>query len=233
MIWFATRPGMPAPTLSLPRPGSETYRMEQALRAVASRAPHLGGRELLDALESTGLVDRTTAARLLPGFRSFDADRCFAEELRRLSFRGASFADEFRTRIRRAVEDLTGEACLGNVGPEPGIRFRHDGREGVVLAYPEVAWCVGPRTRAAIAAAVEEMPDVLVVVARNFAEGTTAQFASLLDRTGVPGTLVSVNLLLGMRATALRYQPATERVFDLLGTGRPLRSADVATLGNR
>jgi hypothetical protein len=77
------------------------------------------------------------------------------------------------------------------------------------------------------------MPDALVVVARNFAESTAAQFASLLDRTGVPGTLLSVNLLLGMRATALRYQPGAERVLELLGVGRPLRSADIATLGNR
>lgn len=207
--------------------------MEQALRTVAAREPGLGGPALLDALADTGLVDRTTAARLLPTFRSFDPDRCFAEELRRLSFRGTGFADEFRFRILRAVEELTGEAQLGEVGPEPGIRFRHDGKEGVLLAYPEVAWSIGAPTRAAIGAAIEEMPDALVVVARNFAEGTAAQFASLLDRTEVPGTLLSVNLLLGMRATALRYQPGAERVVELLGAGRPLRSVDIATLGNR
>ena len=233
MIWFATLPERPAALPYTPGPDSETIRMEQALRAVAAREPALGGRALLDALADTGLVDRTTAARLLPAFRTFDADRCFAEELRRLSFRGTGFADEFRFRILRAVEDLTGEAQLGEVGPEPALRFRHDGKEGVLLAYPEVAWSIGAHTRAAIGAAIEEMPDALVVVARNFAESTAAQFASLLDRTGVPGTLLSVNLLLGMRATALRYQPGAERVLQLLGVGRPLRSADIATLGNR
>jgi hypothetical protein len=49
----------------------------------------------------------------------------------------------------------------------------------------------------------------------------------------VPGTLVTVNLLLGIRATTLRYQPGAERVIELLGSGRPLRSRDVAVLGER
>ena len=207
--------------------------MERALRAVAAHAPHLSGDALLDAIAETGLIDRATAARLLPAFRGFDPDRCFAEELRRLSFRGVGVGEDFRTRVRRAVEDLVGEAELGQVGDEPAIRFRHNGAEGIMLAYPEVAWTIGGSVRPAIAAAIEEMPDALVIVARNFAEGTGPQFASLLDRTGVPGTLVSVNLLLGMRAVTLRYQPPAARVVDLLGAGRPLRSADVATLGNR
>ena len=55
----------------------------------------------------------------------------------------------------------------------------------------------------------------------------------MLSRTGVPGTLVTVNLLLGIRATALRYQPSAERVVDLLSLGRPLRTQDVASLGDR
>ena len=46
-------------------------------------------------------------------------------------------------------------------------------------------------------------------------------------------TLVTVNLLLGIRATTLRYQPGAERVIALLGSGRPLRSRDVAVLGDR
>ena len=233
MIWFGTLPGRPATPLPAPRAIPESACMEQALREVAAYAPHLEGSALLDALAGTGLVDYATATRLLPSFRNFDADRCFAEELRRLSFRGPSVRDEFRVRVRRAVEDLVGDASLGSVGPESAIRFRHGEAEGIMLAYPEVAWGVGGNARQAIAAAIEEMPDALVLVARNFAEGAAGQLASMLSRTGVPGTLLSVNLLLGMRATALRYQPATERVVDLLGAGRPLRSADVATLGNR
>ena len=42
-----------------------------------------------------------------------------------------------------------------------------------------------------------------------------------------------MNLLLGIRAMALRYQPSPGRVIDLLGSGRPLRSADIARLGDR
>jgi hypothetical protein len=100
-------------------------------------------------------------------------------------------------------------------------------------ALPMGSFSIGGPTRVALAAAVEEMPDVLVIVARNFQEGAAAQLGSLLSGTDVPGTLVTVNLLLGIRATALRYQPGTDRVLDLLGSGRPLRSADVAYLGNR
>ena len=49
----------------------------------------------------------------------------------------------------------------------------------------------------------------------------------------MPGTLVTVNLLLGIRAISLRYQPSPTRVIALLGYGRPLRSADIARLGDR
>ncbi len=207
--------------------------MQHALEWVAARAPHLAGEPLLDALADTGWVDRATAARLLPIFRHFDADRYFAECLRALSFRGTTIAAEFRSRVARVVEDLAGSAELATLGGEEGIRFRHGEREGILLAYPEVALTLGASARASIAAAVDEMPDTLVVVARNFGESTAPQLAALLSRTGVPGTLVTVNLLLGMRAMALRYQPGAERVLDLLCTGRPLRSADIARLGNR
>ena len=44
---------------------------------------------------------------------------------------------------------------------------------------------------------------------------------------------ITVNLLLGMRASALRYQPGPDRVLQLLGAGRPLRSRDIAVLGDR
>ncbi|HEV2130727.1 MAG TPA: hypothetical protein VGR27_06470, partial [Longimicrobiaceae bacterium] len=207
--------------------------MQHAIESVAARTPHLAGEPLLDALVQTGWVDRATAARLLPGFRHFDADRYFAESLRALSFRGTSVADEFRTRVARVVEELAGKAEIATVGEEEGIRFRHGEREGIVLAYPEVALTLGASARSSIAAAVEEMPDALVIVARNFGEGTAPQLAAMLSRTGVPGTLLTVNLLLGIRAMALRYQPGTDRVLDLLGTGRPLRSADIARLGDR
>lgn len=234
MIWFGKLQKLfPA---SAPRPAAaadDHGRMRQALQWVAARAPHLAGDALLDALAGTGCVDRASAARLLPLFRDFDADRYFAENLRRLSLRGARAADEFRAGVGRVVEDVVGTAHLGSVGPEDGIRFRSGEREGIVLAYPEVGFSLGGNARKSVEAAVEEMPDALVVVARNFQEGTAGQLSSVLSGTGVPGTLVTVNLLLGIRAVALRYQPAPERVIATLGAGRPLRSTDVALLGNR
>jgi hypothetical protein len=42
-----------------------------------------------------------------------------------------------------------------------------------------------------------------------------------------------VNQLLGIRAITLKYQPNTERVVQLLSLGRPVRSADIAMLGER
>jgi len=77
------------------------------------------------------------------------------------------------------------------------------------------------------------MPDALLVVARNFDPHAAAQLSGELAGTGVPGTLVTLNLLLGIRAITLRYQPPVERVIGVLGAGRPLRSADVARLGDR
>lgn len=234
MIWFGNLNRIlterdPAAFGPLP----ERTRMLRALEAVAARAPQLTGPQLLDALAGTGWVDRSVAERLLPEFRHFDADRHFSEHLRRLSFRGRSAAGDFRQGVRCVMEEVTGSGVLAEVGPEPAIRFLRGEREGVVLAHPEVAFTIGGKTREAIDAAIEEMPDALVVVARNFERSTADQLAAILDRTGIPGTLVTVNLLLGIRATALRYQPSPERVIDLLGCGRPLRSADVARLGDR
>lgn len=233
MIWFGNvsslYPSFPGQKV----PGDEWRRMRMALERVASHSPHLTGSALLDALAGTGWVDTPTAQRLLPQFRDFDADSHFATHLRRLSFRGPTAADEFRAGVARIVEDTVGNAELGTLGPEPAIRFRHADREGIVLAYPEVGFTVAGRVRDAALAAVEEMPDALVVVARNFGESAAGQLAGLLSRTEVPGTLVTVNLLLGVRAMSLHYRPEVDRVIDLLGMGRPLRSTDVAVLGNR
>ncbi|MDQ3389653.1 MAG: hypothetical protein M3483_09135 [Gemmatimonadota bacterium] len=233
MIWFGSIP-LYAPVDAVSDGSGTAYqRMQRALRSVAAREPQLAGDALLAALAATGWIDRGTAARLLPGFRDFDFDRHFAEDLRRISFLGATAGDEFRSRIRRAVEDVVGEAEVAAVGPEEGIRFRNGQQEGVVFAYPEVGFSLGGSARLGVEAAVEEMPDALVIIARNFQTGTAAQLASFLAGTGVPGTLVTVNLLLGMRAVALRYQPSPTRVIATLGAGRPLRSTDVALLGNR
>ena len=235
MIWF----GKPLTEVLFTHPegarapGDESTRMEHALRWVAARDPHLEGTALVDALACTGYVDRPTAARLLPCFRHFDPDRYFAEALRSLSFRGPTAAGEFRQRIGRVMEDMTGSASLGSVAGEECVRFGEGERVGVVLAYPQVGFTLGGDAARAVAAAAEEMPDALVVVARNFQEGTAGQLSSLLSGREVPGTLVTVNLLLGMRATALRFQPGAPRVIELLGAGRPLRSRDLAGLGER
>lgn len=234
MIWFGNLNRILAnrePDAFGPLP--EHRRMMRALEAVAERAPWLSGAPLLDALAETGWVDRAGAERLLPAFAHFDADRHFADYLRSLSFRGRSVASEFREGVRCIVQELTGDGTLAEIGPEPVIRFRCGDREGVVLAHPEVSFSIGGATQQAVSAAVEEMPDTLVVVARNFDRGTEAQLSGMLARTGVPGTLVTLNLLLGMRAVKLRYRPSEERVIRLLGSGRSLRSADVARLGNR
>jgi hypothetical protein len=233
MIWFSKQASEALYGPRHPVVGGEGARMEAALRLVASREPHLEGAALLDALAATGLVDRETAARLQPCYRTFDADRWFAQSLRSLSFRGPSAADEFRLRVGRVMEDVVGRAEIGGVGPDAGVRFGCGAREGIVLAYPQVAFTLGGAAADAVRAAAEEMPDALVVVARNFQAGTAGQLASLLEGMDVPGTLVTVNLLLGIRATALRYGAAPERVIGLLGVGRPLRSPDVARLGER
>jgi hypothetical protein len=234
MIWF----GNLSHALRLPLPAiaagsDEGQRMEAALRSVAAHAPHLEGDALLDALADTGFVDRRVAARLLPCYRHFDADRWFAESLRSLSLKGPLVADEFRGRVGRVMEDLTGDARIGEVGPEGAVRFSRGAREGIVLAYPAVQFSLGGAALEAVRAAVQEMPDALVVVARNFQDTAGAQLAGILSRSGVPGTLVTVNLLLGMRAMALKYQPSPDRVVDLLSVGRPIRTQDVARLADR
>lgn len=234
MIWFGNLNRIiptAGPGAFGPRPEGE--RMERALRCVAEQAPQLMGSALVDALADTGWVDRTTAARLLPIFRHFDADRHFSDHLRRLSFRGKSAAAEFRSGIRCIVEEITGHAEVDETCDEPLIRFRSGEKEGVVLAYPEVGFTIAGDTRRAIESLMDEMPDAVVVVARNFDRGAEDQLSSMLYRSEIAGTLVTVNLLLGIRAVTLRYQPGTGRVLDLLGAGRPIRSRDVALLGNR
>jgi hypothetical protein len=234
MIWFGNLNRIlpdDSPEAYGPLPARE--RMRRALEWAAERAPHLTHAARLDALVASGWIDRETAIRLLPEFAGFDADRHFADNLRRLSFRGAGASEEFRRGVGFVFAELMGDADEGDLGPERAIRFRLGDREGVVLAHPEVAFTVAGRTRDAVLAAVEEMPDAVVVVARNFERSTAAQLASLLNRTEVPGTLITVNLLLGLRAVALRFQPSGERIFDLLGAGRPVRSVDLALLGNR
>jgi hypothetical protein len=215
-------------------PLSERERMQRALEWVAERAPQLSGASLLDALHASGWVDRDTAARLMVEFRHFDADRHFADSLRRLSFKGPSAAESFRRGVGCIVADLTGTAEEDGSGPEPVIRFRSAQEyEGAVIAHPEVSFTIAGKTREAIESLVEEMPDSIVVVARNFERTAADQLSGILSRTGVPGTLVTLNLLLGIRAVTLRYQPPVQRVLELLGAGRPVRSRDVALLGNR
>ncbi len=234
MIWFGNLERfVVAPLPEGLATASETVRMQLALERVAEASPGLGGRALVEALAGTGFVDRATAEKLLPTFRHFDADRHFGDYLRRLSFRGRSAADEFRSGVRCVVEEITGDGMLDYVGPEPCVRFTVDAFQGVVLAQPEVSFSIGGRTRDALTSAIEEMPDVLVIVARNFERTAAAQLTSMLRRTGVPGTLLTVNLLLGLRATTLRYQPELPRIVQVLATGGALRSADIARLGDR
>ena len=234
MIWFGNLNRIVAtsdPDAFGPVP--EHRRMLRALQTVAERAPQLSGRPLVEALAATGWVDGATAQRLLPTFVHFDPDRHFAEYLRSLSFRGRSAAEDFREGVRSVLEELTGEATLEDAGAEPTIHFRRGEIEGLVIAHPEVNLTISGRTREAILAAVEDMPDTIVLVARNFERNAAAQVSGLLAGTEVPGTLITVNQLLGIRAMALHYQPATERVIELLSQGRPLRSPDIARLGDR
>jgi hypothetical protein len=234
MIWFGNLNRILAAPLPEGLGGnSEAARMQFALERVAERSPGLSGAALLDALAGTGWVERADAERLLPTFRGFDPDRHFAEYLRRLSFRGRNSNEEFREGVRCVVEEITGHGVLDQIGPEPCIRFAAPGVEGVVLAYPEVNFTVSGRTREAALAAIEEMPDSLVVVARNFDRSAPEQLASILHRSGLKGTLMSVNLLLGVRASSLRHQPGLARLLEVLAHGGLLRSADVACLGDR
>ena len=234
MIWFGNLNRILAtsdPDAFGPVP--EQRRMLQALQTVAERAPQLSGRALVDALAATGWVDESTAVRLLPTFVHFDPDRHFSEYLRSLSFRGRSAAPDFREGIRCIFSELAGEALLEDEAKEPGIRFRSGEFEGLVLANPEVSFTINGATRDRILAAVDEMPDAIVVVARNFERGAAAQLSGLLTGTDIPGTLVTLNLLLGIRAMKLRYDPSASRLHELLSAGRPLRSTDIARLGDR
>lgn len=233
MIWFGNLNRILAtsdPDAFGPLP--EQRRMLQALQTVAERAPQLSGRELIGALAATGWVDEPTAQRLLPAFSHFDPDRHFSEYLRSLSFRGRSAAGDFRHGVRCIFEELTGEAAFDDSGSEPAIRFRTGEFEGLVLPHPEVSFTISGATRDRILAEVEEMPDTIVIVVRNFDRGAGAQLSSLLAGTGVPGTLITLNLLLGIRAMKLRYRPSTGRMRSLLALGRPLRSTDIAHLGD-
>jgi hypothetical protein len=235
MIWFGSLAGLPpvANRKDRDRVPSEHARMRRALESVASWAPQLAGGDLVQAAAATGWVDEDTARRLLPRFATFDADRYFADHLRRLSFRGASVAAEFRAGVSRVMEDLTGDAAIGAVGPGHGIRFRHQEREGILFAHPQVSFSIGGEMRDAVAAAAEEMPDVLVVVARNFQSSAQQQLSGLLATTKVPGTMLTLNVLLGLRAITLRYRPGAGRVIEMLGRGGTLRGADIAELGSR
>lgn len=232
MIWFGNLNRIlatPDPEAFGPMP--EDRRMLHALRVVAEHAPQLSGGALIEALEATGWVDGDTARRLLPTFVHFDPDRHFADYVRSLSFRGRGAEDPFREGIRCIFEELVGGTTLAENGTEPVINFASGPLEGAVLAHPEVSFTINGATREAVLAAAEELPDAIVIVARNFEKGAAAQLAGLLAGSEVPGTLVTVNLLLGIRAMALRYQPGTERVVRLLAAGRPLRSTDIASLG--
>lgn len=234
MIWFGNLNRIiPAAGADAFGPRTEHDRMRRALEWVAERKPQLMGSALLDALEASGWVDRRTAARLLPLFSRFDPDQHFGEHLRRLSFRGSSASAEFRAGVRCIVEEITGDGTIDEGGAEPIIRFRMGEKEGVVLTYPEVGFTIAGSTRTTIESLMDEMPDAVVVVARNFDRGAAQQISALLYGSEIPGTLVTLNLLLGIRAVTLRYQPGRARVVEMLGAGRPLRSADVARLGDR
>jgi hypothetical protein len=233
MIWFAPTYRSLLDPHALPRQRDAHGCMLRALQIVAEVAPQLQGNELVQALAETGWVDAETARRLLPTFRDFDADRHFGEHLRRLSFRGVGAEEPFRHGVGRAFADLLGSVEEDRLGEEPALRVRDGERESLVLAYPEVGFTFGPRTRAALRAAVERFPDAVVVVARNFQPSAAEQLRAELDHAELPGTLVTVNLLLGMRAMTLRYQPGSRRVTELLARGGALRSRDIATLGDR
>jgi hypothetical protein len=231
MIWFRNPPAALSP---LPGAQLSVYgRMRQALESVASTRPHLSGHALVDALTETGWVDRTTAGRLLPEFAHFDLERHFAAHVRSLSFRGTGMLGEFRAAVERMVQDLVGAGARMPVGPDEGIVFEREEQQGIVLAYPEVGFSIGGRVRDTIMSAAEEMPDMVVLVARNFDPHAPQQLASLLSGTDVPGTLLTVNLLLGLRAMSLKYQPPVACVLELLGRGGLLRSPAIAVLGDR
>ena len=233
MIWFGhlTLQSAERPPVDRARP--ELARMEMALRWVAARAPELRGETLAAALVSAGWVDLEEARRLLPLFSRFDADRHFADELRRLSFRGMSVLDEFHGRIGRVLVDLAGRFALDEVAGERCLRFRDGEREGLVFAYPRVGLSLGPGLTAALRDAAETMPDSVVIVARSFRPDFEAQVRGLMHGTDVPCTLITVNRLLGVRAVALAYRPPRADVLGLFEQGGLVGSAAVAHLADR
>lgn len=234
MIWFGNLERLFIGRMpdGLPE-AAEDRRMQLALERVAEVAPWLAGEQLVEAVAATGWVDRPTAQRLMPAFRYFDPDRHFSEYMRRLSFRGRSVEEDFRIAVRAALHEITGNATIDTLGPEACIRFAVGEREGVVLSYPEVSLTLSGRTREAVHTAIEEMPDTLIVVARTFDRNAGDQLSGILYKTGVPGTLLTANLLLGMRATSIRFGTDPDLVTDLLCRGGTVRSADVARLGDR
>jgi len=233
MIWFGHLTLQPAHGSPIDRAQPELARMKMALRWVAARAPELRGEHLAAALVSTGWVDLEEARRLIPLFSHFDADAHFAEELRRLSFRGMSVVDEFHQRIGRILVDLTGRFAMDDVAGERCLRFRDEGREGLVFAYPLVGLSLGGGLTAALRTSAGEMPDSVVIVARTFRPDFEAQVRGLMHGSDVPCTLVTVNRLLGVRAVTLAYRPPRADVFRLLGQGGLIGSAAVAHLADR
>lgn len=234
MIWFGKLERLfigPVPP-GLPEAADEK-RMQFALERVAEVAPWLTGDPLIDALAATGWVDRETASRLFPVFRHFDPDRHFGDYMRRLSFRGRTVEEEFRYGIRSIFQEIVGNAELCQLGPEACIRFEEGDRQFVALCRPEVGLTVAGTTREALLASIEEMPDAVLLIARSFERSAVDQVSSVLSRTGIPGSLVTVNHLLGLRATALRFGSSPEMIADVLALGGSVGSVQVARLGDQ
>lgn len=231
MIWFGENF---VPVFTPRDREGEFSRMQRGIRWVAERTPGATGEELVSALSESGWVSTETARRLLPYFRDFDADRYFAERLRRLSFRGELAVDEFRRRIGQVMVDLTeeGERVVLSGGAE-AVRFRAGERDGLVFAFPEVSYAVDPELRAAVPDVLEHFPHTVVLVARNFRPGAEAAFRSLFRGQEIAPTTVTVNRLLGLRAVALRYRTPADRVMDLLCSGSGVSTRAVARLGDR
>ena len=190
MIWFGNLNRiLPQPDPAAFGPLPERARMLRALKWVAERAPHLTGSSLLDALAGTGWVDR--------GHRASDSCRSSATSTPTatspIPSAGSPFAADPPPRSSAAasgcvMEEVTGDGDDGRGGTGAGDPLPHRGSaRGSSSPTPR---CPSPSRAGratAVEAAVEEMPDVLVVVARNFERSTAAQLAAVLERTEVPG----------------------------------------------